>query len=114
MYDLESSTAIQLSVCTMAEKKVPITIVYQAPQTQPPLFVAGSFSNPQWVPQEMDYTTDEDGKITFSKKFDVEPDSKIQYKFRVGPGDWWVLDESAPTGILLDTTVFLPLANDTQ
>ncbi|KAK2605133.1 hypothetical protein N8I77_007999 [Diaporthe amygdali] len=81
----------------MAEKKVPITIVYQAPQTQPPLFVAGSFSNPQWVPQEMDYTTDEDGKITFSKKFDVEPDSKIQYKFRVGPGDWWVLDESAPT-----------------
>ncbi|KAL1880599.1 hypothetical protein Daus18300_001210 [Diaporthe australafricana] len=80
----------------MADNKVPLTIVYRSPQTQPPLFVAGSFSHPQWVPQEMEYTTGEDGAITFSKAFDVEPSSKIQYKFRVGPGDWWVLDEDAP------------------
>ncbi|KAI7787941.1 hypothetical protein LA080_013246 [Diaporthe eres] len=80
----------------MADTKVPITIAYRAPGTQPPLFVAGTFSHPQWVPQEMDYTTGEDGESTFSKAFDVEPSSKIQYKFRVGPGDWWILDESAP------------------
>lgn len=81
----------------MADTKVPLTITYRSPQTQPPLFVAGTFSHPQWVPQEMEYTTGEDGEFTFSKAFYVEPKSKIQYKFRVGPGDWWVLDESAPT-----------------
>ncbi|KKY35961.1 putative pt repeat family protein [Diaporthe ampelina] len=80
----------------MADSTVPITIAYRAPGIQPPLFVAGSFSHPQWVPQEMDYTTGEDGEFNFSKAFDVEPNAKIQYKFRVGPGDWWVLDEGAP------------------
>lgn len=91
----------------MADNKVPITIVYRSNQTQPPLFVAGSFSHPQWVPQEMEHTTGEDGEITFSKAFDVEPSSKIQYKFRVGPGDWWVLDEDAPIGISFNSTIFL-------
>ncbi|POS80163.1 hypothetical protein DHEL01_v201426 [Diaporthe helianthi] len=80
----------------MADTKVPITITYRAPHIQPPLYVAGTFSHPQWVPQEMEYTTGEDREFTFSKAFDVEPNSKIQYKFRAGPGDWWVLDESAP------------------
>lgn len=81
----------------MADTKVPLTITYRSPQTQPPLFVAGTFSHPQWVPQEMECTTGENGEFTFSKAVDVEPNSKIQYKFRVGLGDWWVLDESAPT-----------------
>lgn len=98
----------------MADTKVPITIAYRAPGTQPPLFVAGTFSHPQWVPQEMDYTTGEDGQPFFSKAFDVEPNSKIQYKFRVGPGDWWILDETAPIGILPDSTIFSPCANTMQ
>lgn len=98
----------------MADTKVPLTITYRAPQTQPPLFVAGTFSQPQWVPQEMEYATGKDGEFTFSKAFDVEPNSKIQYKFRVGPGDWWVLDEGAPIGILPASTVSSPHANTIQ
>lgn len=101
----------------MADTKVPLTITYRAPQTQPPLFVAGTFSQPQWVPQEMEHTTGEDGEFTFSKAFDVEPNSKIQYKFRVGPGDWWVLDEGAAIGILpasIASTVLSPQANTIQ
>lgn len=46
----------------------------------------------------MDYVTSDDGEPMFSKTFQVEPQSKIQYKFRVGEGDWWVLDDDAATG----------------
>lgn len=83
----------------MADSKVSVTITRKANGVQPPLFVAGTFSNPQWVPQPMDYVTDDDGEPAFSRTFEVEPDSKIQYKFRVGEGDWWVLNDDAPTGM---------------
>ncbi|KAH6687180.1 hypothetical protein F5X68DRAFT_152660 [Plectosphaerella plurivora] len=75
--------------------KIPIAITYHKPGTEPPLFVAGSFSN--WEPQEMDCTTDEDGKHVFVKTVRVPPGTEIQYKFRVGQGDWWVLNDEAPT-----------------
>ena len=39
----------------------------------------------------------DDGEYTFSTGFDVEK-GEYQYKFRLGPGDWWVLDETKPTG----------------
>lgn len=81
----------------MADSRVPITITRKANGVQPPLFVAGTFSNPQWAPHAMDYVTSDDGEPIFSKTFLVEPDSKIQYKFRVGEGDWWVLNDEAPT-----------------
>ena len=84
----------------MAEAKVPVTITYKVAGTQPPLYIAGSFSDPEWTPQEMDYTTDEDGDYTFKKELKVEPDAKFQYKFRVGEGDWWIVDEDTPTGII--------------
>jgi hypothetical protein len=85
----------------MATPKVPVTITYHKIGTQPPIFVAGTFSNPQWQPLEMDYTTDEGGEHMFKKDVSVEPESEIQYKFRVGPGEWWVLNEEAPTGVFL-------------
>jgi hypothetical protein len=75
---------------------IPIAITYHKPGTEPPLFVAGSFS--AWEPQEMDCTTDEDGKHVFVKTVRVPPGTQIQYKFRVGQGDWWVLNDEAPTG----------------
>jgi hypothetical protein len=74
-----------------------ITITYQKPGTQPPIFVAGTFSDPEWEPQEMDYTTDAQGEHVFKKDVLAEPGSKIQYKFRVGTGDWWVLNEDTPS-----------------
>ncbi|KAK1980486.1 hypothetical protein LZ30DRAFT_125935 [Colletotrichum cereale] len=76
---------------------VSVTITYKKPGTQPPIFVAGSFSDPQWQPQEMQFTTEDGGEHTFHKNIEVPPSSQIQYKFRVGLGDWWVLNEDAPT-----------------
>lgn len=82
----------------MDSTKVPVTIVYHKPGTQPPLFLAGSFSTPPWEPAQMDCVKDEAGEYTFKKDVLVDPGSEIQYKFRVGAGDWWVHNEEAPTG----------------
>ncbi|KEZ42639.1 hypothetical protein SAPIO_CDS5892 [Scedosporium apiospermum] len=77
--------------------KVPITLSYRKPGTQPPLFVAGTFTEPPWTAQEMSYTIGSDGEHAFSHTCKVEPGSEIQYKFRVGTGNWWALNEDAPT-----------------
>lgn len=82
----------------MAERTVEIT--YQHAGTTPPLYVAGSFTEPAWVPEELEcHRTDEDGKDgdpIFHKTFRVK-DGSYQYKFRVGDGDWWICDESKAT-----------------
>lgn len=75
-----------------------VTLTYRQRGTHPPLFVAGSFSDPPWAPQEMDCTADASGEMTFSKTCVLKPGADVQYKFRVGTGDWWVVDESSPTG----------------
>lgn len=79
----------------MAANKVPVTITFRRPGTSPPVFVAGSFSEPQWQPQEMTYSTDGQGEYEFKAEVFAAPGSSIQYKFRVGHGDWWLLDERA-------------------
>ncbi|PSR94271.1 hypothetical protein BD289DRAFT_480716 [Coniella lustricola] len=81
----------------MEDSKVDIIISHRAPGIHPPLYVAGSFSDPQWVPQQMDYTTGEDGINIFTKTVRLQPQQKYQYKFRVGESDWWILDETAAT-----------------
>jgi hypothetical protein len=85
----------------MAAISVQVTITYRKEGTQPPIYLAGSFSEPPWQPDEMTYTIEENGEHTFRKDFKVEPNAEIQYKFRIGPGDWWVLDEDAPIGMIL-------------
>ncbi|RDW65272.1 hypothetical protein BP5796_09964 [Coleophoma crateriformis] len=70
-------------------------VKFAHPGTQPPVYVAGSFS--QWEPQEMQYTTNENNEHEFYKEVKAEAGKEYQYKFRLGPGDWWVLDETAPT-----------------
>ncbi|GAB1320563.1 hypothetical protein MFIFM68171_10773 [Madurella fahalii] len=81
----------------MAAAQIPVVITYHKPGTRPPIFVAGTFSNPPWQPQEMEHTTRTDGEYDFKKEVYGEPGSKIQYKFRIGNGDWWVLNGDAPT-----------------
>lgn len=81
----------------MASSKGTAKITYYKPGTQPPIYVAGTFSSPPWIAHEMDYTTDNDGEHTFVREITGEPGSKIQFKFRIGPGDWWVLHEGLPT-----------------
>jgi hypothetical protein len=72
-------------------------ISYQGSGIQPPVFLAGSFSSTPWEPKEMEYTkSDAETDYLFSTEVSVS-EGEYQYKFRVGHGDWWVLDESMPT-----------------
>ena len=81
----------------MAPKKA-VRITYAKPGTRPPIYVAGSFSNPAWQPQEMQYTTNEQGEHAFTKEVEIEEGKEYQYKFRIGEGDWWLLNADEPSG----------------
>jgi hypothetical protein len=39
-----------------------------------------------------------DGELEFTKEVSVQEGKQYQYKFRVGDGEWWVLNEQAPIG----------------
>ncbi|MCJ1260367.1 hypothetical protein MMC22_000227 [Lobaria immixta] len=80
-----------------------IRISYASPGAQPPIFVAGSFTDPPWQPQELEYfleqpddngtgTQSEISQYRFTKNIAVG-EGKWQYKFRLGLGGWWVCDE---------------------
>lgn len=84
----------------MSSSKIPFNVVYKKAGTAPPLFLAGSFSDPEWEPKEMEYTTDDDGEHTFRSDIIVEADKEYQFKLRVGQGDWWVLSEDHETGMM--------------
>jgi hypothetical protein len=74
-----------------------VTITYKNPGTQPPVYIAGTLTSPQWQPVEMDHEAPCDG--SFYKTFqDVDP-GEYQYKFRFGTGDWWGIDETAEAGM---------------
>ena len=75
--------------------KQSVTVEYSSPGAQPPVYVFTSLSEPQWSPVEMDSVKAGDGEYCFRKTFTVE-EGDYQYKFRLGPGDWWALNESAP------------------
>ncbi|KAH7348373.1 hypothetical protein BKA65DRAFT_259425 [Rhexocercosporidium sp. MPI-PUGE-AT-0058] len=101
----------------MAPKTVSVSVKYSKPGTQPPIYLAGSFSEPAWEPQEMQYTTDASNEHEFFKEVDVEQGKEYQYKFRIGPGDWWILNEDSPTGTdnagNRNNVLTVPLTNDT-
>ncbi|KAK3906329.1 hypothetical protein C8A05DRAFT_11915 [Staphylotrichum tortipilum] len=83
----------------MASTQASAVITYHKPGTRPPLYVAGTFSNPPWQPCKMDSTAREDGEYDFKKEVRGAPGSEIQYKFRIGDGNWWVLQDDHPTAI---------------
>ncbi|SMY22803.1 unnamed protein product [Zymoseptoria tritici ST99CH_1A5] len=72
-----------------------VTIDFSSPGLQPPVFIGTSLSDPQWEAIEMDHTKDEKGEHHFSKTFAAE-EGEYQYKLRLGPGDWWICDDSKP------------------
>jgi hypothetical protein len=76
--------------------KTIVTVTYTHPGAQPPVYLAGSFTD--WQPLEMD-TEEVNGEYHFHKQVSVEEGHQFQYKFRLGPGDWWVLNESSPIGM---------------
>jgi len=73
-----------------------VTVTYSSPGLQPPVYITTSLSEPQWDLLEMDCRETPDGEQEFAKTFHVAG-GEYQYKFRLGPGDWWVCDESKPT-----------------
>jgi hypothetical protein len=84
----------------MAPKTISVTVKLSKQGIHPPIFLAGSFSDPAWQPQEMQHTTNETGDYGFHKEVQVEEGKEYQYKFRVGEqGDWWILNEESPTGM---------------
>ncbi|KAK3996022.1 hypothetical protein QBC44DRAFT_5492 [Cladorrhinum sp. PSN332] len=80
----------------MASETIPAVITYTKPGTVPPVFVAGTFSDPPWQPHEMDSFLQDDGEHIFRKPIQGKLGDKVQYKFRIGQGDWWVLREGDP------------------
>lgn len=75
--------------------KQPVTIEHASPGLQPPVYIFTSLSEPQWADIEMDHEKLDSGEYRFSKTFNAE-EGDYQYKFRLGPGDWWVVDETKP------------------
>ncbi|KAK6436179.1 hypothetical protein LTR95_007631 [Oleoguttula sp. CCFEE 5521] len=73
----------------MAQK---VAITFSSPGLQPPVFITTSLSEPQWEVLEMGVSEDSNGNFEFTKVFHAQP-GEYQYKFRLGPGDWWVCDE---------------------
>ena len=99
--------------------KQKIEITFKSPGACPPVYVSGAFTNPPWQVCEMKYhtmirqgneedTSAETREYLFYKQFQLS-EGHWQYKFRLGPGDWWVCDENAEVGkqtaqIILRTT----------
>jgi hypothetical protein len=73
-----------------------VIITYSSPGLQPPVYVTTSLSDPQWDLLEMGCSESPGGEWEFTKTFSAA-EGEYQYKFRLGPGDWWVCDESKPT-----------------
>ncbi|KAK0944743.1 hypothetical protein LTR29_003756 [Friedmanniomyces endolithicus] len=80
---------------TPATMTYPATVKYTSKGLQPPVYIFTSLSEPQWEAVEMDHETLADGENGFSKTF-MADEGEYQYKFRLGPGDWWALDETKP------------------
>ncbi|TKA82780.1 hypothetical protein B0A55_01785 [Friedmanniomyces simplex] len=74
----------------------PATVEYTSKGLQPPVYVFTSLSDPQWDAVEMDHDKRADGENRFYKTFTAD-EGDYQYKFRLGPGDWWALDDAKPT-----------------
>ncbi|KAF2862401.1 hypothetical protein K470DRAFT_262923 [Piedraia hortae CBS 480.64] len=73
-----------------------VRIEYTSPKLAPPVYIFTSLSSPPWTPVEMDREVMANGENCFYKVFKAKP-GVHQYKFRLGPGDWWVLDGAKPT-----------------
>ncbi|KAI4144748.1 MAG: hypothetical protein LQ340_006543 [Diploschistes diacapsis] len=79
-----------------------VTITFAGNDLHPPVFVAGSFTNPPWRPEVMEAVLPEHRQKdygqqhVYSKTFGV-PEGRWEYKFRLGQGSWWVCDEKEET-----------------
>ena len=90
-----------------------VEIRFVSQGAQPPIYVAGSFTQPEWQPYELncsvvetDGTTSTSGtSFIFHRTFDL-PQGTYQYKFRLGHGgEWWVCDYGTDIGTSVQPTL---------
>lgn len=93
------------------KSKTSVVIKYSRPGAAPPIYLAGSFPQSVWQPQEMEYTNESKDHYVFSKAVEVEEGKEYQYKFRIGDGDWWMSDEDAPIGMFPSLSSFFFLTS---
>lgn len=83
-----------------------VTISIRRPTETPAIYVAGTFSNPEWEPLELSAKPverkDADGNSTtteylFSREVEL-PEGQYQYRFREGSDGPWFHDEDAKHG----------------
>ncbi|KAL8785303.1 MAG: hypothetical protein Q9213_003448 [Squamulea squamosa] len=91
-----------VSTFTEVPNTYPVRLSFASPGARPPIYVAGSFTVPEWQPHELEYLVLEHDKTVadnrtsyvFHRNFNV-PVGAHHYKFRLGhEGDWWVCDNS--------------------
>ena len=75
---------------------IPLKIDYSKPDTVPPVYVAGSFTS--WQPVELTLTSEKPEEPHYVHEFSNVEEGEHQYKFRLGPGDWWTTDERVKSG----------------
>ncbi|RKF76721.1 putative pt repeat family protein [Golovinomyces cichoracearum] len=64
---------------------------------KPPVFIAGTFTNPPWQQLEMQsIELENSGEYRHEIRLDIFKGQDYQYKFRLGKGDWWDLNEEEP------------------
>lgn len=75
------------------------TIEFSLPGTRPPVFIAGTYTDPKWKLIEMKYKELQDSDdYQFWVELDLSKGQEYQYKFRVGENDW-ILNEEETTVI---------------
>lgn len=83
----------------MASSDTPFTVTYHKHGVEPPVYLAGSFSNPPWEPQKMQHSKTSNGEHLFSREVRGVAGRGYEIKFRIGDGNWWVYDEQKPIGM---------------
>ncbi|KAG6011536.1 hypothetical protein E4U43_008250 [Claviceps pusilla] len=83
----------------MPASNTTVTVNYRKRGLSPPVFVAGTFTEPAWESQEMHSLTDESGEHHFTIQVPVEPGKEYQYHFRASGQDDWFVDEHATIAI---------------
>ncbi|KAM3469177.1 hypothetical protein MY5147_007257 [Beauveria neobassiana] len=71
-------------------------ITYNAPCESGAIFIAGTFSKPAWLLQEMQRSAPSENPNTHSISVTVEPGKEYQYRFKLGREGRWAVDEQKP------------------
>ncbi|OJJ41965.1 hypothetical protein ASPZODRAFT_78173 [Penicilliopsis zonata CBS 506.65] len=78
----------------------PVTISIRRPTDTPAVFVAGSFSEPQWELLELTPSkaeAEDDAEFVFSRQLEL-PAGTYHFRFREGPEGTWFHDKTIPNG----------------